>query len=501
MSSLVSIVPNFELPTEENFNRRIEEFRQMAYQELEHIRNLSKSLNRDIQEAILTVFDERINHIIQEYKNLKGSYFNDARAFNNGFKRVVDEYNSTILSVKTLIKEIEILRHLKGFSFYRQLAKILKGKKEMTDFVKVFTGIFVSYFEKEISELERWVVSVPEEELKSVMLSYIEKNKRRTISEYKSLEELVDTAEELVNEIKKLQKHFQEASSKFSVGSPEFYAYISKLEDIHGEISVKLNEIAFIKSQSREIQKDIDRVYQEYLQSLRASQKQYKIKEDEEKYKNQIKDYITLIKNINSDFHEKEIRKLEEDIEKADIFRLKLLLEDTKLKYLKIKKLTVEDSVYRSELERLKSYTSDESLLSKIDKVLLKEYVSREDYEIIYRDFLDTQEAGEKSKEEMLSYIEEKFRQMGYKIVEQDEYGVIYLDTPMGQEYKVRIKFEGERMTIQFVRYIEVDESELSEYEKSVDIAKAKTFCQNLSELLEYISKELGIIIKEEMRI
>ncbi len=213
---------------------------------------------------------------------------------------------------------------------------------------------------------------------------------------------------------------------------------------------------------------------------------------------------IDYVKNTDRHLYEKEFLSYEKELsEEKDPQRLELLIENIKFLFVKYKKELQEkkeQELYLDELKTLLQENISQKLRQDIEELIKRGYVRREDYERVSGMYVREKLEGQREKElkeKILQAVEEK----GYRVITEDAQGLVYFDTPFGEEYKVRIKFEEGSVKVQFVRYIDVEEEKLSEYEKKVDIERARRFCEHLDSILEHIRKHYHIDLRTTRRI
>ncbi|MEM1641815.1 MAG: hypothetical protein QXI85_03355 [Desulfurococcaceae archaeon] len=266
---------------------------------------------------------------------------------------------------------------------------------------------------------------------------------------------------------------------------------------IEGELDKIIRE--FEKSISEELEKKL-KEYSEKLMETKPIQKEKKdtLKETKEKVKN----FAKFIESIDKDYYQEHISNLVERVEKASgVQEVELLFDEIKLRYLKLKKEKIESEVYREEINRILEQVKSEEHRREIERILSQRVITKEDYSRALKIHAESMlEEAKKPKMEAKNVLD-TLSKLGYNIITQDNYGVFYFDTPYGEEYKVRLKFEGDGFTIQFVRIIDVEEKELSEYEREVDMRKAKEFCKSLDSIFEYLEREYGIMLDITRRI
>ncbi len=294
-----------------------------------------------------------------------------------------------------------------------------------------------------------------------------------------------------------LEKHFPNAHN--------FLQAIYSKRDIlkYGE-SVK-------KQQREQYGEFIKAKFQEIVES-RADKAN---KRDEEEGKDKKEELIKKVKSLYnklvaiSEAKAKEYENMLKDLDKESEFRLNLIKDALASEYLKMKKLIVEDNVYRHEVkvileESIKN--NYESIIEKANRILSSKYVSKRDYESLYSEYSEyvkkTLEQRHKPVEK--AALEDKIQKFlhsrGYQFLYTTEHGVVYARTPFGDDYLIQLKVnEDGSFSVKFLKVVE-DKNAISKYERQKDVEVAKRWCGNLDALIDMLNQS-GIIVDTKTRI
>lgn len=260
-------------------------------------------------------------------------------------------------------------------------------------------------------------------------------------------------------------------------------------------LKAKLTKLKAIEGDLRgRFKKEMEKIKQEFNTDIDTELEKDILNQTVEKAIN----ISRIIEYLDESFHKKNISKLIENLSKIESsIEAELILEEIKLQYIRIKREKIDSEVYRQEILKM-AHKSENDIKQELERVAQKKLITKEDFDKCIR--LYTQNIDKQQHIEQ-EHILDAFNLTGYKAVIQDTHGVFYFDTPYGEDYKVRIKFEGNKISIQFVRLIEDDEKNISDYEKQVDLRKAKEFCQNIDSIFEILNRKYGIMIDISRRI
>jgi hypothetical protein len=200
---------------------------------------------------------------------------------------------------------------------------------------------------------------------------------------------------------------------------------------------------------------------------------------------------------------------------------LQIIYDNLNVNYLKLKKQlnyfyykielnSIENNLAKiiSDLSNLESYRYNE-ILNKI-KNFLNEVSNLKNYqkidENIYQDIkyryhlildeIEKIKQKKKQEDEIFEKIIKEIENQGYKFLITTEYGVVYLDTPLGFEYKIMLKFYEGKLNMKFIKIIN-DNYIVNNSERDRDIEIVKDWCKNYDKIIDLL-KENNIFIEHE---
>lgn len=317
--------------------------------------------------------------------------------------------------------------------------------------------------------------------------------------------DLINRVNNHITKYKILARQVNGIYSTHGTNKKALYQSLLEIQDLPEEIKkyAKKELDKIILEFEKVVLEDFDKRLKEYSKNLIETKPIQKEKKDTLKEtKEKVKNFAKFIESIDKEYYQEHISNLVERVEKASgVQEVELLFDEIKLRYLKLKKEKIESEVYREEINRILEQVESEEHRREIERILSQRVITKEDYSRALKIHTESMlEEAKKPKMEAKNVLD-TLSELGYNIITQDNYGVFYFDTPYGEEYKIRLKFEGDGFTIQFVRIIDVEEKELSEYEKEVDMRKAKEFCKSLDSIFEYLEREYGIMLDITRRI
>lgn len=317
--------------------------------------------------------------------------------------------------------------------------------------------------------------------------------------------DLINRVNNHITKYKILARQVNGIYSTHGTNKKALYQSLLEIQDLPEEIKkyAKKELDKIILEFEKVVLEDFDKRLKEYSKNLIETKPIQKEKKDTLKEtKEKVKNFAKFIESIDKEYYQEHISNLVERVEKASgVQEVELLFDEIKLRYLKLKKEKIESEVYREEINRILEQVKSEEHRREIERILSQRVITKEDYSRALKIHAESMlEEAKKPKMEAKNVLD-TLSELGYNIITQDNYGVFYFDTPYGEEYKIRLKFEGDGFTIQFVRIIDVEEKELSEYEKEVDMRKAKEFCKSLDSIFEYLEREYGIMLDITRRI
>ncbi len=317
--------------------------------------------------------------------------------------------------------------------------------------------------------------------------------------------DLINRVNSHITKYKILARQVNGIYSTHGTNKKALYQSLLEIQDLPEEIKkyAKKELDKIILEFEKAVLEDFDKRLKEYSEKLMETKPIQKEKKDTlQETKEKVKNFAKFIESIDKEYYQEHISNLVERVEKAfGVQEVELLFDEIKLRYLKLKKEKIESEVYREEINRILEQVESEEYRREIERILSQRVITKEDYSRALKIHAESMlEEAKKPKMEAKNVLD-TLSELGYNIITQDNYGVFYFDTPYGEEYKVRLKFEGDGFTIQFVRIIDVEEKELSEYEREVDMRKAKEFCKSLDSIFEYLEREYGIMLDITRRI
>ena len=195
-------------------------------------------------------------------------------------------------------------------------------------------------------------------------------------------------------------------------------------------------------------------------------------------------------------------------------FRLKAIRDQIKTTYGYLRERSVLTSMFQQDCQEflsvMRKAKGTEELCSKINLLLQEKYISREDYNEIYK---ATRAVLEKQSEAIIdtifmSKVETELEEMGYQLFDEEGNPVqitkrqIYtLDTPY-EGYMLRVRV-GDNHTVatRLVRVVGSDEEKLSvsEYQRQKDIETGRKLCGDLEKFYDSL-KSQGISVNDIVR-
>ena len=343
--------------------------------------------------------------------------------------------------------------------------------------------------------LENWVKDFNDEALKI----------KRKIAEY-----VLDTdkkKEALLNLIKELKEIGEpkdpELKKEFIKLKSDLYKLIKEQNFIEAfeRILITLPKLRTIKDKDKRKEEIKKHIQGEPKITLRDTseklEKIYKENEDLDKLRLELKSYINMIKDLDEEVYHYFKPLIEQVENSSDKAQLESLVNKLKLEYKKLKQKVTLTNIYKEDIKHMLEKTTIGDLKLKGEKLLKQKYISSEEFSEFYEEYI-VLTSQEKKKKEVIDKLKKSFEELGYKF-EKDEStdikllkgDITYLDTPLGDEYKLAVKLEGNKLITRFTRLV-ADEKELaslSEYDKIKDVEKAKEWCSDYNRLLNVMEK------------
>jgi len=282
----------------------------------------------------------------------------------------------------------------------------------------------------------------------------------------------------------------------------------------------------YVSASNQTIKKEVKNQSLKVIQEkkdIKDSERLKEEKKDSEKLKEEIKKLLSKIKAFDDNFEEE---KYLYQIENADDYRLSLILEGLKVKYIKVREQSLFKEEVKELIKKLEEKNTEEAkrLIEKGQELLTKDTISKAEYNVFYeevwRNLIKESEKEPVDAEQIISKLREmdytiiddeglikdvisKLREMGYSIIDDKDSikdgEIVELKTPYGDDYILKVKIQNGNIATKFVRILE-EERELPTYEKEKDIYSAKKWCQDFDKLREKL-KEDGINLEIKARI
>jgi hypothetical protein len=190
----------------------------------------------------------------------------------------------------------------------------------------------------------------------------------------------------------------------------------------------------------------------------------------------------------------------------TDKKQLETIKEKVKNEYRQLRKNITLTKVFKEDIKEMISRTDIDELIKKGEELLKQKYITSKEFLEFYEEYVYLT-SQQKKKKEVVHKLREAFEELGYKFKEEQKPElrlykgeITYLDTPMGEQYKLAVKLEGNKLITRFTRLV-ADEKELaslSSYEKIKDVEKAKEWCSDYEKLLQ-IAEKKGIEMEPKL--
>ena len=343
--------------------------------------------------------------------------------------------------------------------------------------------------------LENWIKDFNEEALKI----------KRKIAEYifdtdKKKEVLLN----LIRELKEIgEPKNKELKKEFLKLKSDLYKLIKEQKYIEAfeRILITLPRLRTIKDKDKrkeEIKKHIQGQPRITLRDTSEKlEKIYRENEKLDKLELEIKSYLDIIKKLDMDVYNALEPLVNQVKSYSDKTKLETLVDKLKLEYKKLKQKITLTKIYKDDIKEMIEKTTVKELKEKGEKLLNQKYITSEDFSEFYEEYI-VLSSQEKKKREVIDKLKKSFEELGYKFKKDETTDVklmkgdiTYVDTPLGDEYKLAVKLEGNKLITRFTRLV-ADERELatlSEYEKIKDVEKAKEWCSDYNKLLTVMEK------------
>lgn len=343
--------------------------------------------------------------------------------------------------------------------------------------------------------LENWIKDFNEEALKV----------KRKIAEYVlDTDKKKDVLLNLIRELKEIgEPKDKELKKEFLQLKSDLYKLIKEQKYIEAfeKILITLPRLRTIKDKDKrkeEIKKHIQGKPRVTLRDTSEKlEKIYKENEKLDKLELEIKSYLEMIEKLDRDVYAALQPLVKQAKSYSDKSKLETLVEKLKLEYKKLKKKITLTKIYKDDIKEMIEKTTVKELKKKGEELLNQKYISGEEFSEFYEEYI-VLSSQEKKKREVIDKLKKSFEELGYKFKKDETTNVkllkgdiTYVDTPLGDEYKLAVKLEGNKLITRFTRLV-ADEKELAsltEYEKIRDVEKAKEWCSDYNKLLTVMEK------------
>jgi hypothetical protein len=311
------------------------------------------------------------------------------------------------------------------------------------------------------------------ESLKEEIHQAVKKIVEKKIDEYKK-----------TNDLQSLEKFYYEIPRK----------YFNAINKVGNELLK--NQLQIKKIQEEEIKKQ--------EQEKEEKEKIQHLKEEAEKY-------YEKLKNIHQEQAVK-LRELFDELkESSESSRIFYINKEIKITYTRTKHIYIESEVLKEDIKTRYKEIPVPEIQQEINTFLNKDVVTKEEYNALLERItqlemeIEMNKLKEEGRKKFVSLIEDHLKRLGYSTIDESAMEklqkgeVVEIRTPFGEDYVIRLKYEGNMLAVRFVRYVE-DENQLSTYEKEKDITIGKEWCKTYDQLLEFL-KQNGIVLEEKHRI
>ncbi len=494
---------------------------------------IEKKLNEVIQEIrrMCKIHQENFNNIFElviPLENYKKHFINTytieillSKNHVPWVNEKFEKFNELSFKIKKFIKILQ-MEKAEGWTF-QSFENLLKNlPEEALNLKKDILSSFDTFFHKEINQaIENEDIKRQIEILESIPSS---------LSQYKDIAtEMIHNS--IKNKIKSCQEnhHIQELSKLYDLLQKQFKSYQQNILEAVDEIIAKKIEETRYTNKFDELEKFYYEIPEKFskaknkvanellrnqFQIKKIQEEESKTKEEQEKIQNlkeEAQKFYEKITKINKNQAEKLKELIEELQESHDSSRIFYINKEMKITYTRTKHIYVESEILKEDIRNQYQNINLPEIRQEIQEFLNKEVVTQEEYDALinkinYREIENEQKkAEEEGKKKILSLIEENLKKLGYTTINESAAEKLYkgeiieIQTPFGEDYTVRLKFDGNMIAVRFIRYVE-DESNLSTYEKEKDILIAKEWCKTYDHILELI-KQNGILLEEKHRI
>ncbi|HOK09611.1 MAG TPA: hypothetical protein PLJ10_08100 [Candidatus Hydrogenedens sp.] len=415
------------------------------------------------------------NQILQEhtYERILAS------GYEKWYEKKIDEFNKRSLRVKKIIKEI---KDKKIFDILRYW-EVIKGQTQFIEVNKIKTSIDM------LNKLSLTDLAHLKEKLES-FVEYIQKY-NFTKEQIKKI-----TIQEGEGNIhKKIRKGIASIEKLKDDRSLNIPQKIKKLQETMEEINLSKNLLEELMS----LNLDNENYSVTKILSKEKKEEKEKIENKKEILQQEVEKYLSMLERIDPDECNNLREKMSEYLGKDNIEILRNVRDKIKIVYGDIKEKYYYTKVYEEEISAMleDKNIKDSTIVELAKNLLEKKYIeSKEFWQLFYA--YEEKKRIENIKQEKRR-IFEKFLQTletkGYSLIEKGnileigEDKIIEIQTPLGNSYKIQVKFDKDGQIItRFVK--EVEEQDISEYEKQMDKESAQKWCKVYKESIVEMNKE-----------
>jgi len=270
---------------------------------------------------------------------------------------------------------------------------------------------------------------------------------------------------------------------------------IKKLQETMEEINLSKNLLEELMS----LNLDNENYSVTKILSKEKKEEKEKIENKKEILQQEVEKYLSMLERIDPDECNNLREKMSEYLGKDNIEILRNVRDKIKIVYGDIKEKYYYTKVYEEEISAMleDKNIKDSTIVELAKNLLEKKYIeSKEFWQLFYA--YEEKKRIENIKQEKRR-IFEKFLQTletkGYSLIEKGnileigEDKIIEIQTPLGNSYKIQVKFDKDGQIItRFVK--EVEEQDISEYEKQMDKESAQKWCKVYKESIVEMNKE-----------
>ncbi|HOV32145.1 MAG TPA: hypothetical protein PLX23_02125 [Candidatus Hydrogenedens sp.] len=454
--------------------------------------SISEKLKEMLKDVKSQCDDEIFSGIKSKYKKvedlidilLKEFTYQQFSSGNSGrwLETKINNINQQVIEIKILVKELMEMRECRN-----QINEKWKDIKDLAQFYEVnkLQSEIKNLSKKSLSELKLLDNEIQQVANYLTIYQTIEKQFDEELLP-KGEGELHKGIKEIIDDIKALKTSTHSPLQKQRLLEEYTKKMKVLLEQSNILIDIKLISDDF--SMDKVISQEKEKKEQEALEKLHAL--------EEDLYK-----YMFLIKDMDNEEYlalEKEINQyLDDNKNKPTILRN--LKDRVKITYGKIKEDYYYTKVYKDEINSiLKDEELEDSDIRKLGAELLeKKYIKSKEFWGYFQAYRDAKKKEALIREKRKAF--EKFLQTleskGYTLLEKEtlpeikEEEIIELETPLGEDYKLQVKFDKEGHIItRFAK--ETEKTDIGEYEKQRDVEVAKKWCETYKDSITQMNGE-----------